>query len=91
MTMNQNLNIYGILKDFYDEHAAPNGIKVTLNFGSPFPAVNLRKKTDKGIYQIHVAISSFMEESEEYLCLELFQAKNALLSGITSYEEKNQK
>lgn len=82
------INVYKILKDFYDEHAAPNGIKVTLNFGSPFPALTLRKKTDKGTYQIHVAISSYMEESVEYLCLELFQAKNALLSGITSYEEK---
>jgi hypothetical protein len=89
--MNQNLNIYGILKDFYDEHAAPNGIKVTLNFGSPFPAVTLSKKTDKGTYQIHVAINSFMEESVEYLCVEFFQAKHALLSGITSYEEKENK
>lgn len=84
------INIYKILKDFYDEHLEPAGVKMTLTFGSPFPAVTLSKKTDKGIYQVHVAISSFMEESEEYFCLELFQAKHGLLSGITSYEEKEQ-
>ena len=84
------INIYEILKDFYDEHLEPAGVKMTLTFGSPFPAVTLSKKSDKGIYHIHVAINSFMEESVEYLCLELFQAKNDLLSGITSYEEKEQ-
>lgn len=83
-----SINIYGILKDFYDEHAAHNRIEVTLTFGRPFPAITLRKKTDKGIYQTHVAINSYMEESEEYLCLELFQAKHSLLTGITAYEEK---
>ena len=84
------IDIYKILKDFYDEHLEPACVRMTLTFGSPFPAVTLSKKSDKGIYQIHVAINSFMEESEEYLCLELFQAKNDLLYGITSYEEKKQ-
>lgn len=84
------IDVYKVLKDFYDEHAAPNGINVTLYFVSPFPAVHLCKKTDKGIHQILVAISGFMEESEEYLRLELFQAKQTLLSSITSYEEKEQ-
>ena len=84
------IDIYKILKDFNEEHLEPAGVKMTLTFGSPFPAVTLSKKTDKGTYQIQVAINSFMEESEEYLCVEFFQAKNALLSGITLYEEKEQ-
>lgn len=74
-------DIYKILKDVYNEHLEPERIGMTLTFGSPFPYVKLSKK-NKDVYERVVAIPSTMEETEEWLMVELFQAKNEILAAI---------
>jgi hypothetical protein len=75
-------DIYNILKDIYREHLEPKRIDMTLTFGRPFPYVKLRKKNKGVLYEKLFCIPTTMEESEDWLKVELFQAKHEILATI---------
>ena len=75
-------DVYDILKQFYKDECMGEGIYITLTYDPLFPYLKLRKKCEEAVYERIIAIVPTMEEIEDWLKVELFQAKRELLAAI---------
>lgn len=82
-------DVYRTLKDFQDKYLREKGIGLSVSFLDIFPCIKLTLKRGN-IWIQHVAINSFMEESEEYMMVELFSAMHELLHEVENKDRKEQ-